>query len=86
MTAGASCHMHGVAGKAHAFRRQNLVSFSVLQNTVLVDTGAMSKSVRTDNRLMRRYRFVADFGDKSGRSGDILGNNIGIQPFKEFLS
>ena len=86
MSTGASCHMHGVAGKAHAFRRQNLVGFSILQNAVLVDAGAMSESVRTDNRLMRWYRFVADFGDKSGCSGDILGNNIGIQPFKEFFS
>ena len=47
-----------------------------------MNAGAVRKSIRTDDGLVRRNGFVADLGNERRRSGDVLHHDAGFEPFK----
>ena len=60
----------------HIVRINNLIGLYILQDTVLMDTGRVCKSIPSDNRLIRLYRHIHQTGYHAACRINLLGIDI----------
>ena len=70
--------MEGALVEADALRGDDLVSLGVLEEAVLVDSGAVREGVLSDNRLVLRYGHVADLAYELAGAINLPGVDAGL--------